>query len=199
MSRALELQSPKFLVRANAPELTLPRAENRMRLVLDLVRENVAAGGGPFAAAVFEYASGRLLAAGANPLVASGCSCAHAEIVALPLAQRRLRHNDRGAPSFPPCERVGSAEPCRKCPRIVLWSGVRGLSFGTRSADVTAQGFDGRRPETRGLGRRAAPPRHRCPCGRAARRGAKSCSPIGSRWPNLQRPQRCLTRLRSVR
>jgi hypothetical protein len=53
-----------------------------MRFVLDLARENVAASGGPFAAAVFEDASGRLLAAGANRVVASGCSCAQAEILA---------------------------------------------------------------------------------------------------------------------
>jgi tRNA(Arg) A34 adenosine deaminase TadA len=142
MKDALTLQLPDFLVRANARELNLSPGEDRMRFVLDLARENIGAGGGPFAAAVFERASGRLLAAGVNRVVASGCSCAHAEIVALSLAQRRLGHYDLGAPSFPSCELVSSAEPCLMCLGAVLWSGVRALSFGARGEDVIEQGFD---------------------------------------------------------
>ncbi|WP_324780737.1 nucleoside deaminase [Thiobacillus sedimenti] len=142
MSTALEFELPDFLVRANARELFLPPGDERMRFVLDLARENVAAGGGPFAAAVFEHASGRLLAAGANRVVSSGYSCAHAEMIALTLAQRRLRHYDLGAASFPTCELVSSAEPCLMCLGAVLWSGVRILSVGARGEDVTAQGFD---------------------------------------------------------
>ena len=90
MSTVLNFELPDFLARANARELVLPRDEDRMRFVLDLARENIAAGGGPFAAAVFEHGSGRLLAAGANRVVASGFSCAHAEIVALTLAQHLI-------------------------------------------------------------------------------------------------------------
>lgn len=142
MSTVLNFELPDFLARANARELVLPRDEDRMRFVLDLARENIAAGGGPFAAAVFEHGSGRLLAAGANRVVASGFSCAHAEIVALTLAQHRLGHHDLGAASFPVCALVSSAEPCLMCLGAVLWSGVRVLSFGTRSEDVVAQGFD---------------------------------------------------------
>lgn len=142
MNATLMLELPEFLARANARELVLEQGTERMRFVLDLARENVAAGGGPFAAAVFEYASGRLLAAGANRVVTSGYSCAHAEMVALTLAQRRLGHYDLGAASLPPCELVSSAEPCLMCLGAVLWSGVRFLSFGARGEDVTAHGFD---------------------------------------------------------
>lgn len=142
MSTALTLELPDFLVRANARELSLPSGEERMRFVLDLARENIANGGGPFAAAVFERASGRLLAAGANRVLASGYSCAHAEILALSLAQRRLGNYDLGAPSFPASELVSSAEPCLMCLGAVLWSGVRVLSFGARGEDVVAVGFD---------------------------------------------------------
>ena len=142
MNTVLRFELPEFLVRANARERLLAQGEERMRFVLDLARENVAAGGGPFAAAVFEHASGRLLAAGANRVITSGYSCAHAETVALTLAQRRLGHYDLGAASFPPCELVSSAEPCLMCLGAVLWSGVRFLSFGARGEDVTAQGFD---------------------------------------------------------
>ncbi len=142
MSAVLNIELPDFLVRANAGTLVLPRDEERMRFVLGLAGENIAAGGGPFAAAVFEHGTGRLLAAGVNRVVASGFSCAHAEMIALTLAQRRLGHYDLGSASFPACELVSSAEPCLMCLGAVLWSGVRVLSFGARGDDVAAQGFD---------------------------------------------------------
>lgn len=142
MEMALHLELPAFLVRANARDLVLPRAEDRMRFVLDLARENLAADGGPFAAAVFERDSGRLLAAGVNRVIASGYSCAHAEMIALALAQRRAGHYDLGRPSFPACELVSSAEPCLMCLGAVLWSGVRELVCGARGEDVCAVGFD---------------------------------------------------------
>lgn len=142
METALHFDLPEFLARANARELVLPRAEDRMRFVLDLARENLAADGGPFAAAVFEHDSGRLLAAGANRVVDSGYSLAHAEMIALSLAQRRLGHYDLGGPHLPACELVSSAEPCIMCLGAVLWSGVRYLSFGARGEDVVELGFD---------------------------------------------------------
>lgn len=142
METALHIELPGFLARANAQPLVLPLAEDRMRFVLGLARENVAADGGPFAAAVFERDSGRLLAAGANRVVASGYSCAHAEVLALSLAQRRLGHYDLGRPGFPACEILSSAEPCLMCLGAVLWSGVRHLGYGARGEDVVALGFD---------------------------------------------------------
>ena len=142
MNTVLEFELPEFLARANARALVLPQGEARMRFVLDLARENIATGGGPFAAAVFEYANGRLLAAGANRVTSSGYSCAHAETVALTLAQRRLGHYDLGAASFPSCELVSSAEPCLMCLGAVLWSGVRRLVWGALREDALAIGFD---------------------------------------------------------
>jgi tRNA(Arg) A34 adenosine deaminase TadA len=142
MESALHLELQDFLARVNSQTVTLPDVEDRMRFVLDLARENVAAEGGPFAAAVFEHDSGRLLAAGANRVVASGFSCAHAEVVALSLAQHRLGHYDLGQSRFPVCELVSSAEPCLMCLGAVLWSGVRYLVCGACGEDVTALGFD---------------------------------------------------------
>lgn len=142
METALHLELPEFLARADARPLVLPQVEDRMRLVLDLARANIAADGGPFAAAVFDHESGRLLAVGANRVVASGYSCAHAEIIALSLAQQRLGHYDLGQPGFPACELISSAEPCLMCLGAVLWSGVRYLGYAARGEDVGAIGFD---------------------------------------------------------
>jgi tRNA(Arg) A34 adenosine deaminase TadA len=159
MDAALHIDLPEFLARANATPCVLPEAEARMRFVLALARENVANGGGPFAAAVFERVGGRLLAAGANRVVASHCSAAHAEIVALSLAQARAGSHDLGAAGLPVCELVASAAPCAMCLGAVIWSGVRGLACGALGEDVVALGFDeGPRPadwvaelQTRGI------------------------------------------------
>lgn len=147
MNAALHIELPDFLARANAEAKVLAAPEARMDFVLELVRANVAAGGGPFAAAVFERAGGRLVAAGANRVVASRCSSAHAEVLALSLAQARLGSHDLGAAGLPACELVASAEPCAMCLGAVIWSGVRGLACGARGTDVVALGFDeGPRP-----------------------------------------------------
>jgi tRNA(Arg) A34 adenosine deaminase TadA len=147
MDAALHIELPEFLVRANAEACVLPAPDARMHFVLELVRANIATGGGPFAAAVFERDSGRLVAAGANRVVASCCSAAHAEVLALSLAQARLGNHDLGAAGLPACELVTSAEPCAMCLGAVIWSGVRSLACAARGMDVVALGFDeGPRP-----------------------------------------------------
>jgi tRNA(Arg) A34 adenosine deaminase TadA len=114
-----------------------------MQLAIELARRNVAAGtGGPFGAAVFEAASGRLLAVGVNLVVAARCSVLHAEVVALMLAQQRLGRFDLGGAGLPPCELVTSAEPCAMCFGAVLWSGVKRLVCAARQEDVERLGFD---------------------------------------------------------
>ena len=147
MAAALHIDLPDFLARANAEPRIVADAETRMAYVLDLARANIAADGGPFAAAVFERESGRLLGAGANRVVPAHCSSAHAEILALSMAQARLGGHDLGAAGLPACELVTSAEPCAMCLGAVIWSGVRHLACGASGADVVALGFDeGPRP-----------------------------------------------------
>lgn len=114
----------------------------RMGLVLALARANAERGtGGPFGAAVYEP-DGRLVAVGVNLVVASGCSHAHAEMVALALAQRAVGGFDLGAPGQPAHELVTSCEPCAMCFGAIPWSGVRRLVCGARGADARAIGFD---------------------------------------------------------
>jgi tRNA(Arg) A34 adenosine deaminase TadA len=114
-----------------------------MLWVIALARENVVRGsGGPFAAAVFERDGGRLLAVGVNRVLASGQSHAHAELLALALAQRAVGGFDLGAPGLPAHELVSSSEPCAMCWGALPWSGVRSLVCGARAADAEAIGFD---------------------------------------------------------
>ncbi len=124
-------------------EQTFNSRQARMELVLTLARHNIERGtGGPFAAAVFDRDSGLLLAPGVNRVVASRCSVAHAELMALMLAQQRLGNHDLGAPGLPPCELVTSTEPCAMCLGALPWSGIVSLVCGARGGDARVIGFD---------------------------------------------------------
>lgn len=138
----LHLEIPAWLAAAVAGQPPLADDAARMAFVVGLARRSVAAGDGPFAAAVFESASGRLVAAGVNRVVATACSAAHAEILALSLAQLQLGCHDLGASGLPAHELVSSAEPCVMCLGAVIWSGVRRVVCAARDEDVRAIGFD---------------------------------------------------------
>ena len=143
MDPALHIELPAWLVEAvrDCPDLAGDGA--RMAFVIDLAERNVGRqSGGPFAAAVFESASGRLLAAATNLVVGSACAAAHAELLALSLAQKTVGQFDLAAAGRPACELVSSAEPCLMCSGAVLWSGVRRLLYAANDADVRAIGFD---------------------------------------------------------
>ncbi len=142
MPTTLRLVLPDWVadVRAGFPDC-LDSSEAQMRLVLALARRNALhADGGPFAAAVFERDSGRLIAAGVNRVVPGRCSIAHAEIMAL--AQQTLDCHDLGAPHLPPALLATSTEPCAMCLGAIPWSGIRSLVCGARGEDAEAIGFD---------------------------------------------------------
>lgn len=113
-----------------------PDDEAKMTLVLALCTENIARGGGPFAAAVFD-ADG-CVAAGVNRVIDTGYSIAHAEIVALMSAQRALKT----VIDKPSLTLVTSAAPCCQCFGAIVWAGVDRLVCGATTADVEAIGFD---------------------------------------------------------
>ena len=75
--------------------------EDRMRLAIELARQNVVRGtGGPFGAAIFEQSTGALLSVGVNSVVRLNNSTLHAEMVAIMMAQHRLgSYTLAGSPS----------------------------------------------------------------------------------------------------
>jgi tRNA(Arg) A34 adenosine deaminase TadA len=98
------------------PGDVLADREAWMRLAIRLASENVARGtGGPFGAAVIERDSGRVVSVGVNVVVPSACSLAHAEAMALALAQRAAGSHDLAAPGLPAMELICSAQPCCQC------------------------------------------------------------------------------------
>ena len=122
----------------------LPTLEARMDAVLRFANLNVQHGtGGPFAAGVFERESGRLVVIGVNRVVPSNCSSAHAEVMAISLAQKILGVYDLGAPGLPDHQLVVNWRPCVMCYGATLWSGVRSLVIagdGPELEEIT--GFD---------------------------------------------------------
>ncbi|RKR75969.1 nucleoside deaminase [Frondihabitans australicus] len=112
---------------ADWPE-SLPTLDDRMRLVNRLASRNPAEGnGGPFAAIVTERESGRIVSVGVNVVLASGLSSAHAEVVALSLAQTRLGSWDLGAADRPALDLINNWRPCLQCLGSTMWSGVQRL------------------------------------------------------------------------
>jgi tRNA(Arg) A34 adenosine deaminase TadA len=125
------------------PDREYPTEEDRMRLAIELSRQNVERGtGGPFGAAVFDLSTDRLVAPGVNLVTATNRSAAHAEIVAIMIAQLVLGDFDLGGRGRPPYELVASTEPCAQCFGAVPWSGVRRLACGARDKDASEIGFD---------------------------------------------------------
>ncbi len=143
MTPTVTVANPDWVAELAPPDAVRPTDAGRMRLVIRLAAENVVRRtGGPFAAAVFEAATGRLVAAGVNRVVPANNSVLHAEVLALMFAQARVRSYTLAAPGLPAHELVASCEPCAMCLGAVLWGGVRRLVCGASGEDAAAAGFD---------------------------------------------------------
>jgi tRNA(Arg) A34 adenosine deaminase TadA len=140
-----ELTSPAWLEPVLAAHAApLPTLEQRMRLVVECARRNFEHDtGGPFAAAVFERESGRLVSLGVNRVVPGHCSSAHAEVMALSLAQQSLGTFDLGGRGLPAHQLVVNWRPCAMCFGAIPWSGVRSLVIAGSGPELeTLTGFD---------------------------------------------------------
>ena len=118
--------------------------EERMRFVLKLTLQNIEkTTGGPFGAAVFEKESGQLVSVGVNVVLNQGCSAAHAEMMAIMLAQQELGTHDLGIAELPEFQLVTSGKMCAMCLGSVVWSGVREVLASAQPEDVeNIVGFD---------------------------------------------------------
>lgn len=117
--------------------------EDKMGLAIDLAMNNVTRRtGGPFGAAIFETATGALVAPGVNLVVPTSNPTAHAEIVAMGLAGARLGNYDLSNNGDTPTVLAASVEPCAMCLGATPWSGVSTLLVGARDSDARLIGFD---------------------------------------------------------
>ncbi len=118
--------------------------ETQMRFVLDLTERNIREKtGGPFGAAVFEQESGKLVSVGVNVVVEQNCSAAHAEMMALMLAQKKIGHYDLGDVRSVAHRLVTSGKMCAMCLGNVCWSGIKEVVSSAEPEDVERiTGFD---------------------------------------------------------
>jgi tRNA(Arg) A34 adenosine deaminase TadA len=140
-----EITLPDWAIAENnsLPEF-IPKLEERMRTVIRFSRLNFERNtGGPFAAGVFEKDSGKVVVIGVNRVVPSNVSSAHAEIVALSLAQQNLDTFDLGGPGMPDHQIVINGRPCAMCFGSIPWSGVRSVVIGASGEQIESiTGFD---------------------------------------------------------
>jgi tRNA(Arg) A34 adenosine deaminase TadA len=77
---------------------------------------------------------------GVNAATLNGSSVAHAEIVALSLAQQHL--SDWNLARGRALTLVSTCEPCAMCYGALPWSGIQRLVYGASREDAERAGFD---------------------------------------------------------
>lgn len=140
---SLEFRLPSWIGELVEPHSHGADDETRMRLAIELARQNVQRGtGGPFGAAIFEAESGRLVGAGVNIVVPARSSCLHAEIVAFMTAQAAVGSYTLAEEGRPAHTLYTSCEPCAMCLGATLWSGVRRVVWAASREDADRLAFD---------------------------------------------------------
>lgn len=110
--------------------------ETFLRRAIELAADNAnEGGGGPFGAVVVR--DGAVIAEGANHVITAHDPTAHAEVVAIREACRRLEsHELRG------CVIYASCEPCPMCLAAIYWARLDALYYAASRHDAAEAGFD---------------------------------------------------------
>jgi guanine deaminase len=120
---------------------TLKREESQMmeefmRRAIALGMENVRTGaGGPFAAVIVK--DDLVVAEGVNRVTATNDPTAHAEVVAIREACRKLDDFQLGG-----CDLYTTCEPCPMCLGAIYWARPARVFYACLASDAAAVGFD---------------------------------------------------------
>lgn len=107
-----------------------------LRHAIELARKHSSAGkGGPFGAVVVR--EGKVVGWGWNRVVENRDPTAHAEVLAIRDAARRL-----GTHVLDDCTIYCSCEPCPMCLAAIYWSRIPNVVFAGGGEDAKAAGFD---------------------------------------------------------
>ncbi|MDR1922746.1 MAG: nucleoside deaminase [Planctomycetaceae bacterium] len=91
--------------------------------------------GGPFGAVIVR--NDEIIATAHNEVIGTNDPTAHAEIVAIRKATKKL-----GRFNIHDCEIYSTCEPCPMCLAAIHWAGITKLFFGADRHDSTIGGFD---------------------------------------------------------
>ncbi|GAA4308891.1 guanine deaminase [Compostibacter hankyongensis] len=112
------------------------REAHFMQLAIDLALEGMQQGkGGPFGAIVVK--GDEIIGRGANQVPATSDPTAHAEVVAIREACRKL-----GTFELSGCEIYTSCEPCPMCLGAIYWARPDRVYYAGTRADAAGAGFD---------------------------------------------------------
>jgi guanine deaminase len=107
-----------------------------MARAIQLSMSNVQSrGGGPFGAVVVK--GGEIVGEGANQVTLANDPTAHAEVVAIREACRKL-----GTFDLEGCEIYSSCEPCPMCLGAIYWARLSRIYFANGHEDASKIGFD---------------------------------------------------------
>ncbi len=107
-----------------------------LKEAIRLARENVKTGqGGPFGAVIVK--NGEIISTGANKVTSTNDPTAHAEVVAIREACKKLNSFQ-----LEDCIIYASCEPCPMCLGAIYWARPKMLVFAAENTDAAKAGFD---------------------------------------------------------
>ncbi len=120
---------------ARKPAAEEARAQEFMRLAIRLARAGMRRGqGGPFGAVIVK--GRKVVARGVNRVTSANDPTAHAEVVAIRRACRKL-----GRFHLTDCELYTSCEPCPMCLAAAYWARIPVVYYANTRRDAAAIGF----------------------------------------------------------
>jgi tRNA(Arg) A34 adenosine deaminase TadA len=108
--------------------------QNFLSRAIQLARENVLQGGGPFGAVIVK--AGKVVAESANQVISIPDPTAHAEVQAIRLAAGNLKTFDLSGTTL-----YTSCEPCPMCLGAVYWSRISRVVYASDRHDAELAGF----------------------------------------------------------
>jgi len=107
-----------------------------LRQAIELARQGIEGGlGGPFGCVIVK--DGQVIGKGCNTVTSTNDPTAHAEVVAIRDACRRL-----GEYQLTDCDVYASCEPCPMCLGALYWARPRRVLFASTRDEAAAAGFD---------------------------------------------------------
>ncbi|HDP54185.1 MAG TPA: nucleoside deaminase [Bacteroidetes bacterium] len=106
-----------------------------MREAIRLSIENISNNGGPFGAVIVK--NGEIIARGVNRVTSTTDPTAHAEVVAIREAAKKLNNFNLSG-----CTIYTSCEPCPMCLSAIYWAHIDRIYYGNTKTDAKNIGFD---------------------------------------------------------
>ena len=102
---------------------------------IELSKQNINEGGGPFGAVIVK--EGQIIATGANRVTDENDPTAHAEVKAIREACKKRKTFDLSG-----CTIYTSCEPCPMCLGAIYWAHIDKVYYGNNKSDARNIGFD---------------------------------------------------------